>query len=86
MGQETRTTEVLGPKCVIETGNPQMGMPGRDSTKILFTNDMAMRFILSHTESGLSKIMAEGTLQVEAASSPKLPEEIMNLDSLKYLS
>ena len=84
MGQETRTTEVLGPKCVIETGNPQMGMSGRDSTKILCTNDMAMRFILSHTESGLSKITTEGTVQVEAAGSPKLSEGVVAYEIIAH--
>jgi len=69
MGQETRTTDILGPKLTIETGNPQMGMPGRDSFKLLSTTDTGIRFIQAHTESGMSKIMSEGSLQIEVGDS-----------------
>jgi hypothetical protein len=69
MGQETRSTDIFGPKLIFETGNPQMGSPGRDSFKMMSTNDQGIRFIQSHTESGLSKIMSEGSLQVEVGAS-----------------
>ena len=69
MGQESRTYDVFGPKLVIETGNPQMGSPGRDSSKMMSTTDSGIRFVQSHTESGMSKIMTEGSLQVEVGDS-----------------
>lgn len=69
MGQESRTYDVLGPKLVIETGNPQMGSTGRDSSKMMSTTDSGIRFVQSHTESGMSKIMTEGSLQVEVGDS-----------------
>jgi len=69
MGQESRTYDVFGPKLVIETGNPQMGSPGRDSFKMMSTTDSGIRFVQSHTESGMSKIMSEGSLQVEVGGS-----------------
>src|SRR5210317_1069804 len=69
MGQESRTYDVFGPKLVIETGNPQMGSPGRDSFKMMSTTDSGIRFVQSHTESGMSKIMSEGSLQIEVGDS-----------------
>lgn len=69
MAQETRTTDILGPKLVIETGNPQMGSAGRTAFTTQSTTDEGIRFIQSHSESGMSKIMTEGLLQVETGAS-----------------
>ena len=69
MGQETRTTDIFGPKLVIETGNPQMGSAGRTAFTMQSTTDEGLRFIQSHSESGMSKIMSEGMLQVETGES-----------------
>jgi len=69
MGQETRTYDIFGPKLVIETGNPQMGTPGRESFKMMSTTDSGIRFVQSHTESGMSKIMSEGSMQFEVGAS-----------------
>ena len=69
MGQETRTTDIFGPKLVIETGNPQMGSAGRTAFTMQSTTDKGLRFIQSHSESGMSKIMSEGMLQVETGES-----------------
>ena len=54
MAQETRTTDIFGPKLVIETGNPQMGSAGRTAFTMQSTTDKGIRFIQSHSESGMS--------------------------------
>ena len=69
MAQETRTTDIFGPKLVIETGNPQTGSAGRTAFTMQSTTDEGIRFVQSHSESGLSKIMSEGLLQVETGAS-----------------
>ena len=69
MAQETRTTDIFGPKLVIETGNPQMGSAGRTAFAMQSTTDEGIRFIQSLSESGMSKIMSEGMLQVETGAS-----------------
>ena len=69
MAQETRTTDICGPKLVNETGNPQMGSAGRTACTMQSTTDEGIRFVQSHSESGQSKIMTEGLLQVETGAS-----------------
>jgi len=69
MGQETRTTDICGPKLLSETGNPQMGSAGRTASTMQSTTDEGIRFVQSHSESGQSKIMTEGLLQVETGAS-----------------
>jgi len=69
MKQETRSYDIFGPKLIIETGNPQMGMPGRDSFKMMSTTDSGIRFVQAHTESGTTQFGTEGQLQVEVGSS-----------------
>lgn len=69
MGQETRTTDIFGPKLLFETGNPQMGSAGRTAFSMQSTTDEGIRFVQSHSESGMSKIMTEGLLQVETGAS-----------------
>ena len=73
--QESRNFDVFGPKLIIETGNPQMGATGRDSFKMMSTTDSGIRFIQSHTESGMSKYMTEGSLQVEVGASGLVNEQ-----------
>lgn len=75
MAQETRTTDIFGPKLVIETGNPQMGSAGRTAFTMQSTTDKEIRFIQSHSESGMSKIMSEGLLQVETGASSLVNED-----------
>ena len=69
MAQETRCTDIFGPKLLFETGNPQMGSAGRTAFTMQSTTDEGIRFIQSHSESGMSKIMSEGLLQVETGAS-----------------
>ena len=69
MTQETRTTDIFGQKLVIETGNPQIGSAGRTAFTMQSTTDEGIRFVQSHSESGMSKIMSEGMLQVETGAS-----------------
>lgn len=69
MKQETRSYDIFGPKLLIETGNPQIGMSGRDSFKMMSTTDSGIRFVQSHTESGITKFGTEGQLQVEVGAS-----------------
>ena len=75
MAQETRTTDIFGPKLVIETGNHQMGSAGRTAFTMQSTTDEGIRFIQSHSESGMSKIMSEGLLQVETGASSLVNED-----------
>lgn len=75
MAQETRCTDIFGPKLLFETGNPQMGSAGRTAFTMQSTTDEGIRFIQSHSESGMSKIMSEGLLQVETGASSLVNED-----------
>ena len=70
--QETRITEVFGPKLIIETGNQEMSMSGREAFCIKSVTDSGLKFIQSHTESGLTKLKSEGTWLFEAAGHKSL--------------
>ena len=70
--QETRITEVFGPKLIIETGNQEMGMSGREAFCIKSVTDSGLKFIQSHTESGLTKLKSEGVWFFEAAGHKSL--------------
>ena len=62
--QEGHYIKSFGPKLLIETGNPQMGVGGRESAGIKATNDSGERFVIKHSESGLSRIEAEDRLEI----------------------
>ena len=62
--QEGHYIRSFGPKLLIETGNPQMGVGGKESAGIKATNDSGERFVIKHTESGLSRIEAEDRLEI----------------------
>ena len=62
--QEGHYIKSFGPKLLIETGNPQMGVGGKESAGIKATNDSGERFVIKHTESGLSRIEAEDRLEI----------------------
>ena len=64
--QEGHYIKSFGPKLLIETGNPQMGVGGRESAGIKVTNDSGERFVIKHTESGLSCFEAENHLEIKA--------------------
>ena len=64
--QEGHYIKSFGPKLLIETGNPQMGVGGKESAGIKATNDSGERFVIKHTESGLSSIEAENHLEIKA--------------------
>ena len=66
VNQEGHFIKSCGPKLLIETGNPQMGVGGRESCGIKATNDSGERFVIKHTESGLSSIEAENHLEIKA--------------------
>ena len=70
--QETRITEVFGPKLIVETGNQEMSMSGREAFCIKSVTDSGLKFIQSHTESGLTKLKTEGTWFFEAAGHKSL--------------
>ncbi len=84
MGQETRTTDICGPKLLFETGNPQMGTAGRTASTMQSTTDEGIRFVQSHSESGLSKIMTEGLLQVETGASPLVNDDDVTFDFIAH--
>ena len=62
--QEGHYIKSFGPKLLIETGNPQMGVGGKESAGIKATNDSGERFVIKHTESGLSRIESEDRLEI----------------------
>jgi len=70
--QETRITEIFGPKLIVETGNQEMGMSGREAFCIKSVTDSGLKFIQSHTESGLTKLKSEGVWFFEAAGHKSL--------------
>jgi len=70
--QETRCTEIFGPKLIVETGNQEMGMSGREAFCIKSITDSGLKFIQSHTESGLTKLKTEGVWFFEAAAHKSL--------------
>ena len=57
----------LTSKCIIESGNQEMSMSGREAFCIKSITDSGLKFIQAHTESGLSKLKTEGTWFFEAA-------------------
>ena len=69
--QETRSIDILSPKCIIESGNQEIGMSGREAFCIKSITDSGLKFIQAHTESGLSKLKTEGTC-FEAAGHKSL--------------
>lgn len=70
--QETRSIDILSPKCIIESGNQEMGMSGREAFCIKSITDSGLKFIQAHTESGLTKLKSEGTWFFEAAGHKSL--------------
>ena len=84
MAQETRTTDIFGPKLVIETGNPQMGSAGRTAFTMQSTTDQGIRFVQSHSESGMSKIMAEGMLQIETGASSLVNDDDVTFNFISH--
>jgi len=70
--QETRITEIFGPKLIVETGNQEMGMSGREAFCIKSVTDSGLKFIQSHTESGLTKLKTEGVWIFESAGHKSL--------------
>lgn len=75
MGQETRYFDGYGPKLQIETGNPDMGVPGRASFSLMSTTDSDVKFVQAHTESGITKFYSEGVMQFEAAAHPTISSD-----------
>ena len=63
--QENRTIDLFGPQFLIETGSRAVGVGGANVFNISSINDDGVRYTQSLTQSGLSKINAEGTLQIE---------------------
>jgi hypothetical protein len=84
MAQETRTTDICGPKLLFETGNPQMGTAGRTASTMQSTTDQGIRFVQSHSESGMSKIMTEGLLQVETGESPLVNDDDITFNFIAH--
>jgi hypothetical protein len=83
--QETRITEIFGPKLIVETGNQEMGMSGREAFCIKSVTDSGLKFIQSHTESGLTKLKTEGVWFFEAAGHKSLAGQ-SGLCAFEFLS
>mgnify|MGYP003389333697 FL=1 len=84
MAQETRCTDIFGPKLLFETGNPQMGSAGRTAFTMQSTTDQGIRFVQSHSESGMSKIMAEGMLQIETGASSLVNDDDVTFNFISH--
>ena len=64
--QENRTIDLFGPQFLIETGSRAVGVGGQNVFNISSINDDGVRYTQSLTQTGLSKINAEGILQIES--------------------
>ena len=74
--QENRTIDLFGPQFLIETGSRAVGVGGANVFNISSINDDGVRYTQSLTQSGLSKINAEGTLQIEGGLKNQSSEGI----------
>ena len=62
--KEGNVINALGPKCIIETGSPEIGVGGKEAASLKMTNESGERFTVKHTETGLSRIESEGRMEV----------------------
>jgi len=72
-GVETRTIDLFGPQFLIETGGP-VGVAGQSVYVMSAINESGIRYVQGLYQSGLSKINAEGPLQIEAGQKAQSSE------------
>jgi len=62
--QEGQACDSLGPKCILETGSPEIGVGGKEAASLKMTNESGERFTCKHLETGQSRVESEGRLEV----------------------
>ena len=62
--KEGQVIKSLGPKCILETGSPDVGVGGIEAASLKMTNESGERFTVKHLETGLSRVETEGRLEV----------------------
>ena len=62
--KEGNVINALGPKCIIETGSPEIGVGGKEAASLKMTNESGERFTCKHLETGLSRVESEGRLEI----------------------
>ena len=77
---EARTVDLFGPQLLIESGGA-VGVAGQCVWKLSSINESGIRYVQGLYQSGLSKIYAEGPLQVEGGKKAQSSEgvSIMNI-------
>lgn len=65
---DKRIVESLGPKLLFASGDEAVGTSGKSAFSLQSTNEDNCRFSIGHSETGLSAIHSEGTLQIESGS------------------
>jgi len=64
MSKEGQVIKSLGPKCILETGSPDVGVGGIEAASLKMTNESGERFTVKHLETGLARVESEGRLEV----------------------
>ena len=62
--KEGQVIKSLGPKCILETGSPDVGVGGIEAASLKMTNESGERFTVKHLETGLARVESEGRLEV----------------------
>ena len=75
MTQLRRQLDSFGPKLVIETGSEEMEDSGRSCYKIQSTNESGLKYHQMHTESGLSRVYADGKLEIQCMAHKTVSPE-----------
>ena len=71
MTQEARCIDVFGPNLFLETGGSQVGVAGKTAYTLQAQNDSGVKYNQGLYQSGLSRVYAEKTLQVECGAKNK---------------
>lgn len=61
-----RVIDSRGAHFRIDTGNPQESLAGPEAVKVYAVNDKDDVFLISHSQGGLTRIAADGTIEVRA--------------------
>ena len=82
MTQENRTCEIINQKLIFEAGSEAIGLPGKCAYILQSQTEDEVHYNQSlHESSGLSRIYAEKTLQIEAGIKNKAAEKSLELIS-----
>lgn len=82
MTQENRTCEIINQKLIIESGSEAIGLPGKTAYILESQTEDEVHYNQSlHEGSGLARIYAEKTLQIEAGIKNTRAEKSLELIS-----